>query len=229
MQFLYGDRELIVSPRDLLEAPVDVIVNSTDVDLLHSEGLSEQISQSAGLHLKQESELLIKEYGAIDTGMVVYTTAGDLPHKAILHVISPRQGDGAEQQTIELLVSRCLKLCEINDWSSIAFPAIGLGKSGVPLDKCAQGFFRSITHFWDARHECNVEKIELCITRNHFDAFFNAFREDAIITDENTIQPQVDSSEDRIGYVDLTDSDVAASNEFDDWFSVNTNGKKTSD
>jgi len=227
MQFLYGDRELVMSPRDLLEAPVDVIVNSTDCNLLHSQGLSEKIMQSAGSTLKKESELLIKEYGKIDPGMVVYTTAGNLPHKAVLHVVGPRIGDGAEQQKIEQLVVRCLKLCEINDWNSIAFPVIGLGNSGIPLDKCAQGFFRSITHFWDARHECNIEKIELCITQRHFNAFFDAFREDAITADESEKELKVQSSEDNIGYVDLTDSDVASTDEFDDWFSVNNNKNAT--
>lgn len=218
MQFQFGDRELVMSARNILETSVDAIVNSANGDLLHIAGLAAQIQQQAGKELKHESELLIQQYGKIDPGMVVYTTAGNLPHKAVIHAVGPRVGEGAEQQKIEQVVARCLQLCEINDWNSVAFPAIGLGQAGIPVEMCAQGIFRSITHFWDARHECNIDKIELCLTERNFREFFDAFREDAIITDvlEDEVPPE--KGEELVGHIELSDSDVADSDEFSDWF-----------
>lgn len=232
MQFLFGDRELIISVQDLLEAPVDVIVNPANIDLNHKGGVAAQIVDRAGVKLTHESEVLINQYNKIDPGMVVYTTAGELKHKAVIHAVGPRAGEGNEQQKLEQVVVRCLKLCEINDWDSIAFPAIGLGSAGLPVELCAQGFFRSITHFWDARHECNIDKIEICLTKRNFRPFFDAFREDAIVTEDIDHVAQADTSEDNISYIELSESDIADSNsnEIDEWFiDSSVNNKKHKD
>ena len=45
MQFLFGDRELIINISDLLTAPVDVIVNPANGGLSHGGGVAGQIAQ----------------------------------------------------------------------------------------------------------------------------------------------------------------------------------------
>ena len=134
MQFLFGDRELILKVSDLLSAPVDVIVNPSNTGLSHGDGLAGQILQYAGEVLQKESDQLIREYGQLESGMAVYTTAGQLPYKAIIHAVGPKMGEGDEQEKIELAVSRSLKLCEINEWQSVAFPAISTGVFNVPVE-----------------------------------------------------------------------------------------------
>lgn len=218
MQFLFGDRELVLSPGDLMQASVDVIVNSADCDLSCDAGIGATLLEHGGDQIAHECRLLIKQYEQIDAGMAVYTTAGNLPHKAMIHAVGPRIGEGSEQQKIEQLVARCLHLCEINEWQSIAFPAISTGLSGVSVETCAQGFFRSITHFWDARHECAVEKIEICLTDRNLMAFFNAFREDAIINDVDKEPPKTDEDEAKTGYIELNENDVMGDDEINDWF-----------
>ena len=225
MQFLYGDRELILEVRDLLKAPVDVIVNPANSSLSHGGGLALHISQQAGAALDKESEQLIKQYGQIDTGMAVYSTAGQLPYKAVIHAVGPRMGEGHEQQKLEQAISNSLKLCEANCWSSIAFPAISTGVFQVPIKICAQAFFRTVTHYWDARHDCDIERIVICLTADHFQSFFDAFREDAIHQQEahdakDTIKIKDNSNGESVGYVELTESDIKDANddEFTGWF-----------
>ncbi len=87
MRFLYGDRELILEVADLLAAPVDVIVNAANGMLLHGGGVAGQIQQRAGERLKMESQQLIREYGALESGMAVYTSAGELSYKAVIHAV----------------------------------------------------------------------------------------------------------------------------------------------
>ncbi len=220
MQFLYGDRELLLTASDLLAADVNVIVNSTDAELKHDNELSKNIIHAAGDQIHTESQLLIRQYGEIDTGMAVYTTAGDLAYEAVLHLVPPLYGEGDEQAILERSISRSLLICETNAWNSIAFPALGVIDKDIPVELCAQAFFRAITSFWDARIECEVEKIMLCLTAAQFDSFFHAFRNDAIADIEDVVADNVQDSEtENIGIIDLKDMDTEnIDDEIQDWF-----------
>lgn len=224
MQFLFGDHELLLCVGDILSAPTDVIVNPANGSLSHGGGLAGQILQRAGEELQEESDQFIREHGQLESGMAAYTTAGRLPYKAVIHAVGPQMGEGDEQQKIELAVSRSLKLCEINEWQSIAFPAISTGIFGVPVEICAQGFFRAITSFWDARLDTSPEKIMLYLTEKNFRHFFDAFREEAV---ESETQPAADvlpendpGAEPETGYVDLSEEDLSDQDddEVNDWF-----------
>jgi len=222
MQFLYGDRELVIKVGDILLEEVDVIVNSATSTLEHEQGLAARICSAAGNELQQQSHQLIMEYGSIDSGMAVYTEAFDLPFKAVIHAVGPKMGEGEEQQKLEQVVSRSMLLCEANDWSSIAFPAISTGQANVPVEICAQAFFRSIISFWDARHECALGKIVLCLPEKHFQVFFDAFRSDALIQADEEVKPVIkpEDKEEVIGYVDLSEKEQQdlQNDEIDDWF-----------
>ena len=219
VQFLFGDRELIIDVLDMLTAPVEVVVCPSSKALSQIGGLSLQLSDNAGDEVEQQCSQLIREYGQIDAGMAVYTTAGQLDYKAVIHAVGPVQGDGDEQRILEQSVSRSLQLCEINQWRSIAFPAISAGHHKVSVDICAQALFRAITHFWDARYECEVEKIIICLTQRNFNAFYSAFREHALDSDIVEKQNGVDS-EQQVGEVDLSDQDLdnIGDDAIDDWF-----------
>lgn len=224
MQFLFGDRELLLNIGDLLSAPTEVIVNPANSSLSHGGGLAEQILQHAGDELQNESNQLIREHGQLESGMAVYTTAGRLPYKAVVHAVGPKMGEGDEQLKIEQVVARSLKLCEINEWQSIAFPAISSGMFNVPVEICARAFFRAITSFWDARMETSPEKIILYLNQDNFRHFFDAFRGEAIETENvdatDTLPAQVDDTEVETGIVDLSEQDMSELDDDDinDWF-----------
>lgn len=217
MKFLYGDRELRIEIGDLLTSQVDVIVNSARSDLSHNDGLAARILSAAGEIMLTQSKQLVQEYGSIESGMAVYTAAGDLPYKAIIHAIGPVMGEGDEQQKIEQAVLRSLLLCETNDWHSIAFPAISVGSLSVPVETCAKAFFRSITHFWDARQESAVEKVIIYLLDSNFHSFFDAFRDDAISSPENDAPSK--KPKEAVGYIELNEEEHAdIDNEIADWF-----------
>lgn len=219
IQFLFGDRELVIDTGDILEMEAEVIVSSCNGSLTHEGGVSRHINQGAGVELNKQCSRLITEYGHIDSGMAVYTSAGKLAFKSIIHAVGPCMGEGEEQRKLEQAISRSLQLCEINQWHSIAFPAISTGHFNVPVSICAQAFFRSITRFWDARHESDVEKIILCLTQNKFDTFVSAFREDALESEHQETREQ-DASPQQAGEVDLSDmqDEDLHDDDMQDWF-----------
>lgn len=223
MQFLFGDRELLLTIMDLLTAPVDVIVNAANSELLHSGGVAGQIAERGGEVIQQESDQFVKEHGPLESGMVALTSAGDLPYLAVLHAVGPRMGEGNEQGKVMLAVSRCLKLCTMHDWNSIAFPAISSGIFNVPIGLVAKGFFRAITSFWDARVDEAPGKIIICLSSDNFQQFFDAFREAAMISDEGEASTQILAAEEdeiETGIVALDDNDILAleDDEVNDWF-----------
>jgi len=223
MRFLFGDRELILAVTELLSAPVEVIVSPADCSLQHQADIASQILRGAGDRLQQESEQLIREYGAIDPGMAVYTSAGDLPFKAIIHAVAPQMGEGEEQRKLEQAVSRSLQLCEMNEWRSVCFPMLNPEQAALPIALCAQAFFRAITRFWDARHECVVEKVLVSLPQTQFRPFFDAFREQGINETDATSGEQLlagGEQEENVGEVDLTDMELSAqdNDDINDWF-----------
>jgi O-acetyl-ADP-ribose deacetylase len=225
MQFLFGDRELIIKVADLLAAPVDVIVNPANVGLSHGGGVAGLISDQGGETIQQESDQFIKEHGMLESGMVAPTTAGHLPYDAIIHAVGPKMGEGDEQRKIQQAVARSLQLCDMHDWKSIAFPAISTGIFGVPIEISAQAFFRAITSYWDARIEASPEKVIICLTEKHFDSFFKAFQNESKSSgqpDEINHEPnrykEVVESELPIGIFNISEEDALDSDEIEDWF-----------
>ncbi|MCK4742265.1 MAG: macro domain-containing protein [Sulfuriflexus sp.] len=205
-------------------APVDVIVNAANGGLSHGGGVAGQFIERGGEIIQQESDQFIKEHGELETGMVALTSAGSLPYQAVLHAVGPRMGEGDEQEKVRLSVSRSLKLCNMHDWDSVAFPAISMGIFGVPVDVVAKGFFHAISSFWDARLDESPSKIIICLTKDSFQSFRDAFNEAAKIPGEaeQKLQPiSKDESEVATGIVSLDEDDISALEDDDDvngWF-----------
>ena len=221
INFQYGDRELWLGVHDLLTAPVDAIVSPVNQNLLLEGGLAEQVLEKAGEQLQRDCLQLIDEHGVLESGMAVYTDAGLLPYKAVIHAVSPKMGEGDEQKIIELAVSRSLQLCEINEWGSIAFPAIGTGGLKVPVEISARALFKSIISFWDARHECPLEKVMICLTEENLEPFFTAFRNESSIPEEQNESSSVsDDQEEHIGFIELDEEETEnlVDDETNSWF-----------
>lgn len=231
MQFLFGDRELVIKVADLLTSPVDVIVNPANSALSHGGGVAGQIAQQGGDIIQDESDLFIKEHGVLESGMVAFTSAGHLSYDAVIHAVGPKMGEGDEQRKIQLAVSRSLQLCDMHDWKSIAFPAISAGIFGVPIEISARAFFRAITSYWDARMDITPEKVIICLTEKNFHSFLHAFREESFVRDggkDDTENRKMDEvlkknnidAEPSAGIVNLNEEDISLldNDEMDDWF-----------
>lgn len=224
MQFLYGDRELLLEVADLFLAPVDVIVNPANGELVHGGGVAAQFIERGGEAIQQQSDLFIKEHGELESGMVAFTTAGSLPYQAVLHAVGPRMGEGDEQAKVMLAVSRCLKLCDMHNWESIAFPAISSGIFQVPIEIVARGFFHAISSYWDARIDESPHQIIICLTENNFKPFrdaFNAAAQMPIEEDTPAPMPQEHEIEIETGLVSLDEDEIAAiesDDDVNDWF-----------
>jgi O-acetyl-ADP-ribose deacetylase len=113
---------------DLLDQPVDAIVNAWNRNvlpwwLLLPQGVSGAIKRRAGTAPFRE----LRRLGLLPLGHAVATSAGTLPHKAIIHVAGINLLWTATEQSIRASTRNAMAIARAREFTSIAFPAIGAG------------------------------------------------------------------------------------------------------
>jgi O-acetyl-ADP-ribose deacetylase (regulator of RNase III) len=123
--------EVAVIEGDLLDQPVEVIVNAWNRNvipwwLLLPQGVSGAIKKRAGTGPFRE----LRRHGAIPLGGAVLTSAGRLPYKAIIHVAGINMLWRASERSIRDSVRHAVRLAHAKGFRSVAFPLIGTGSGG---------------------------------------------------------------------------------------------------
>jgi O-acetyl-ADP-ribose deacetylase (regulator of RNase III) len=141
---------------NLLDEPVDAIVNAANGMLAHGGGVAGIISRAAGPALQEESDRIVHERGPFPTGSAVVTAAGNLPFKGVIHAVGPRYGEGDEEQKLVRALESAFACARERGWRSVSFPAVSSGIFSVPLDICARAYLKSA-------REANLENVRLCL------------------------------------------------------------------
>jgi O-acetyl-ADP-ribose deacetylase (regulator of RNase III) len=141
---------------NLLDEPVDAIVNAANGHLAHGGGVAGIISRAAGPELQAESDRLVHEQGPFPTGSAVITTPGRLPFKGVIHAVGPRQGEGDEEAKLYRALVAAFACAKERGWSSVSFPAVSSGIFAVPLDVCARAYLK-------AMRASPLSKVRLCL------------------------------------------------------------------
>lgn len=120
--------QLKIVDGNLLDQPVDVIVNSWNRNilpwwLLLPQGVSGAIKHRAGYAPFRE----LARMPMIPLGGAVITSAGRLPYKAIIHVAGINLAWRATRRSIRDSVINALTLAKARGYGSIALPIIGTG------------------------------------------------------------------------------------------------------
>ncbi len=117
---------------DLLDQPVDVIVNAWNRNiipwwLLLPQGVSGAIKRRAGLSPFRE----LGAIGPIPLGEARLTSAGRLPFRGIIHVAGINMLWRASEYSIRTSVRSAMRIVAEQRFTSIAFPLIGAGSGGM--------------------------------------------------------------------------------------------------
>ncbi len=157
---------------DLTIEDVDAIVNAANSQLSHGGGVAGVIVRNGGRIIQEESSLK----APIPTGSAVFTTAGSLPSKFVIHAVGPIFGEGEEDDKLTAAIQSALRIGTQLKISSISFPAISSGIFGFPKDRCAEIFLKVIEEYLE-NSETTINLIRLCnidsLTVNIFQEKFN--------------------------------------------------------
>ena len=119
---------------DLTEADVDAIVNAANNDLMLGGGVAGAIRVKGGPAIQQECDKI----GTIPLGEAAITGAELLRARHVIHAASMRLGESTSEENLRAATRNSLMRADENSLKTIAFPAIGTGIAGFPIERCAQ-------------------------------------------------------------------------------------------
>ncbi|MCD6452516.1 MAG: macro domain-containing protein [Acidobacteria bacterium] len=141
MRKRFGRIEVEVIKGDITEVKADAIVNAANNHLFMGAGVAGAIKRKGGRVIEKEAVA----QGPIPIGEAVVTTAGDLPAKWVIHAAGMGTDFKTDADKISASTRNSLLRAEEKKLTSVAFPAIGTGVGGFPMDECARVMLRQVS------------------------------------------------------------------------------------
>ncbi|MDP3025510.1 MAG: macro domain-containing protein [candidate division Zixibacteria bacterium] len=140
----FNDKKIILIQGDITDSETDAIVNTANNHLWMGSGVAGAIKAKGGAEIEKEA----KAKGPIPIGEAVATSAGKLKAKYVIHAAVMGQDLQTNEKYIRAATLNSLKRAEELKLSSIAFPALGTGVGGFPMDKCADDMISTVAGFF---------------------------------------------------------------------------------
>ena len=146
---------------DLTDADVDAIVNAANNDLMLGGGVAGAIRVKGGPVIQQECN----EIGSIALGEAAITGAGRLRARHVIHAASMRLGESTSEANLRAATRNSLRRADENSLKTIAFPAIGTGIAGFPIERCAQVMLEEVRAHLEG--PTTLERIDFVLFDRH--------------------------------------------------------------
>jgi O-acetyl-ADP-ribose deacetylase (regulator of RNase III) len=154
---------------DITELEVDAIVNAANRSLLGGGGVDGAIHRKGGPAILDACSKIREKQGGCETGEAVFTTAGNLPAKYVIHTVGPVWNGGAsgEDELLQNCYYNSLKIAEELGVKEIAFPNISTGVYHFPKQRAAEIAVNTVREF--ASSDSRIEKIIfVCFDEENF-------------------------------------------------------------
>lgn len=147
---------LSVIKADVTATEIDAFVFYARDDLKLGSGFGNAIALRGGPSIRKELENL----GPLKVTEVVVTTAGNMKAKHIIHANGPKFQEENIEQKLKTTINNVLKAAESNGIESIAFPPMGAGFYGMPIDASAKITLETIAEYLSKGSE--IKDVVVC-------------------------------------------------------------------
>ena len=147
---------LSIIKADITDTEIDAFVFYARNDLKLGSGFGNAIALRGGPSIRKELENL----GPLKVTDVVVTTAGNMKAKHIIHACGPKFQEENTEQKLKTTIVNVLKAAEANGIESIAFPPMGSGFYGVPIDASAKITVETIADYLNKGSE--IKEVVIC-------------------------------------------------------------------
>ena len=133
------ESRIVIQQGDLTEMATDAIVNAANNDLILGGGVAGAIDLKGGVEIQKECD----EIGSIPVGFAAITGAGNLKARYVIHAASMELGRRTTAEHLRSSVGHSLRIAKDRELKTIAFPAVGTGIAGFPMQECAEIMLRA--------------------------------------------------------------------------------------
>ena len=126
--------KIVILQGDLTEMDVDAIVNAANNDLQLGGGVAGAIRRKGGESIQRECDAI----GSIPIGGAAITSGGRLKARHVIHAASMQLGGRTTARALRASTAHSLRIAAEKGLKTIAFPAVGTGIAGFPMQECAE-------------------------------------------------------------------------------------------
>lgn len=135
LKLVFGNVTVTIVVGDITEFSGDAIVNPANTLLIMGGGVAGALKRKGGKEIEDEA----RSYAPVEIGRAVVTSAGRLRCKAVIH--SPTVdllGGRSSYENVYKATRASLECAKRHGFRSIAFPLMGAGVGGLPIEKSVE-------------------------------------------------------------------------------------------
>jgi len=149
--------KVFIRQGDLTETATDAIVNAANNDLQLGGGVAGAIRRKGGPAIQEECDRI----GSIPVGEAAITGGGRLAARYVIHAASMQLGGSTTERNLRASTRNSLLRAKEKCLRSIAFPAVGTGIAGFPMDRCARIMLEEVRAHLDST--TSIERVEFVL------------------------------------------------------------------
>jgi len=150
--------EIKILQGDITDLKVEAIVNPANNKLVMGAGVAGAIKRKGGKIIEAEAVKI----GPIKIGEAIFTSAGSLPAKYVIHAATMGLDFKTDEIKIRSACKNALKVAEQLKIKSIAFPALGCGVGGFPYLAAAKIMAQEVFRYL-REEKNNLKEIIFCL------------------------------------------------------------------
>lgn len=142
---------------DITDFDIESFVFYARGDLLLGSGYGTAISVRGGPSIQEE----LNKIGRLEPTQAVMTAAGDMKSKYIIHAHGPKFQEADLPAKLEKTIINALRLADEKGIKAVAFPPMGAGFYGVPLDQSASLTLSTIKSYLSGK--TGIQDVVICL------------------------------------------------------------------